>query len=173
MNYSYATRLIGEGRSLLATSFASGMSGRRPDPRRPIAGGRPAPHQLFGRARGKLPQGASSCGIRQSSEAHTCDCCGTRRSNLVTSRRGVRKDGVETTLGKLYDAGVYVTGDEFKGRKPIRRGALEFPVRPRTSPTRCWPGTTRLRPAARVAWRGAWSSTSICSSTSPPISMSS
>jgi hypothetical protein len=44
--------------------------------------------------------------------------------------KGVREDGVETTLGMLYDAGVYVTGDEFKGRKPIRRGALEIPVRP-------------------------------------------
>ena len=44
--------------------------------------------------------------------------------------KGVRQDGVETTLGMLYDAGVYVTGDEFKGRKPICRGALEIPVRP-------------------------------------------
>ncbi|HEY7089129.1 MAG TPA: hypothetical protein VH518_13625, partial [Tepidisphaeraceae bacterium] len=44
--------------------------------------------------------------------------------------RLVRQDGIEGALGKLYDAGVYVTGDEFKGRKTIRRGSLEIPTRP-------------------------------------------
>ena len=35
--------------------------------------------------------------------------------------RLVRQDGVEAALGKLYDAEVYITGDEFKGRRPISR----------------------------------------------------
>jgi hypothetical protein len=33
--------------------------------------------------------------------------------------------GVEGALGRLYDAGVHVTLDEFKGRRPIRRTGLE------------------------------------------------
>jgi hypothetical protein len=40
----------------------------------------------------------------------------------------VRGDGLDATLASLHEAGVYVTLDEFKGRSPIRRGDLEFPV---------------------------------------------
>jgi hypothetical protein len=40
----------------------------------------------------------------------------------------VVRDGLETTLGRLYDAGIYVTAEEFKGRRPIRRARLELPV---------------------------------------------
>ncbi|MBI3666265.1 MAG: hypothetical protein HY236_08590 [Acidobacteria bacterium] len=40
----------------------------------------------------------------------------------------VRATGIETTLEKLYDRGVYVTLDEFKGRKPIERAGLHLPV---------------------------------------------
>jgi hypothetical protein len=40
----------------------------------------------------------------------------------------VRGEGIDATLARLYDAGVYVTLDEFKGQRPIRRGDLEFPV---------------------------------------------
>jgi hypothetical protein len=40
----------------------------------------------------------------------------------------VREQGLEATLSKLYHDGVYVTLDEFKGRAPIRRPGLEFPV---------------------------------------------
>lgn len=40
----------------------------------------------------------------------------------------VRRDGIEATLAKLYDAGVYVTLDEFKGRAPIQRGSLRLDV---------------------------------------------
>jgi hypothetical protein len=43
----------------------------------------------------------------------------------------VREDGVEGTLGRLYDAGVKVTIDEFKGRVPIRRGDLDLATRHR------------------------------------------
>jgi hypothetical protein len=42
----------------------------------------------------------------------------------------VARDGLEATLGHLYDAGVYVTVEEFKGRRPIRRPGLELPVDP-------------------------------------------
>lgn len=40
----------------------------------------------------------------------------------------VQREGIEATLRQLYDAGVYVTLDEFKGRTPIARPGLELPV---------------------------------------------
>jgi len=42
----------------------------------------------------------------------------------------VRKEGIEKTLELLQRAQVYVTIDEFKGRKPIRRNGLELAVHP-------------------------------------------
>ena len=36
--------------------------------------------------------------------------------------------GVDGALARLYDAGVYLSLDEFKGRQPIRRGALTVPT---------------------------------------------
>jgi len=44
--------------------------------------------------------------------------------------RMIRQLGVEETLAQLYEAGVYVTLDEFKGRCPIQRPGLQFAVRP-------------------------------------------
>ena len=44
---------------------------------------------------------------------------------------GVRRDGVEETLRRLFQAGVYLSVDEFKGRKPARRGSLEIEVGPK------------------------------------------
>ena len=44
-------------------------------------------------------------------------------------RQMVRTGGLEPTLEALFDAGVHVRLDEFKGRVPIRRGSLEFDVR--------------------------------------------
>ncbi len=41
----------------------------------------------------------------------------------------VRSVGLEEALEELFKAGVYVDFDEFKGRKPIRRGGLTLPVR--------------------------------------------
>jgi hypothetical protein len=43
-------------------------------------------------------------------------------------KRDVEEAGLEATLEKLYDAGVYVTIEEFKGRAPIRRDGLEIPL---------------------------------------------
>lgn len=40
----------------------------------------------------------------------------------------IRRCGVEPALERLYDAGVYVSLDEFKGRKPIVRGSLRIDV---------------------------------------------
>jgi hypothetical protein len=40
----------------------------------------------------------------------------------------VRNQGLESALATLYAAGVYVTLAEFKGRAPVRRPGLEFPV---------------------------------------------
>jgi hypothetical protein len=40
----------------------------------------------------------------------------------------VLREGVEGALERLYDAGVYVSLDEFKGRKPIIRGSLRLEV---------------------------------------------
>jgi hypothetical protein len=42
--------------------------------------------------------------------------------------RLVRQDGVEGALGTLVRAGVYLTVDEFKGRRPIVRGRLTHQV---------------------------------------------
>lgn len=38
----------------------------------------------------------------------------------------VEQQGLETTLEELYEAGVYITFEEFKGRVPIKRGTVEF-----------------------------------------------
>jgi hypothetical protein len=44
--------------------------------------------------------------------------------------RQVGRDGVEATLGALYDAGVHLTIDEFKGLQPIVRPGLHLTARP-------------------------------------------
>jgi hypothetical protein len=40
----------------------------------------------------------------------------------------VRRSGVEETLARLHDEGVFVTHDEFRGRRPIVRGKRELRV---------------------------------------------
>jgi hypothetical protein len=42
------------------------------------------------------------------------------------SDRLLREEGVEGTLATLFRQGVYLTGDEFKGRVPVLRGSLKF-----------------------------------------------
>lgn len=44
--------------------------------------------------------------------------------------RLVTRHGVEGALGHLFRAGVYLTGDELKGRRPVLRGSLVFTVEP-------------------------------------------
>lgn len=43
----------------------------------------------------------------------------------------VRDHGLEGALANLYESGIYVTLEEAKGHRPIRRPGLELPVRPR------------------------------------------
>ncbi len=43
----------------------------------------------------------------------------------------VRRRGLEGALHELHEAGVYVTFEEFKGRRPIVRDGREMPVNPR------------------------------------------
>ncbi len=43
--------------------------------------------------------------------------------------RLTQAEGVEGTLQQLYDAGVYIALDEFKGRRPLVRKGLELPLR--------------------------------------------
>lgn len=45
----------------------------------------------------------------------------------VTSMLG--RDGLDATLEQLYDAGIYLTLEEFKGRHPITRPGFQLPVR--------------------------------------------
>jgi hypothetical protein len=42
----------------------------------------------------------------------------------------VARRGLEQALATLFDAGVYLRLDEFKGRRPIRRGSLVLEVEP-------------------------------------------
>ncbi len=44
-------------------------------------------------------------------------------------RRLVEREGLEGALSILHDAGIYLSLDEFKGRRPIRRGSLEIVTR--------------------------------------------
>jgi hypothetical protein len=55
------------------------------------------------------------------------DSAGCDFSDLETQ---VRRYGLEATLEKLAGAGVYVTSDEFKGKKEIVRGGRSFRVSP-------------------------------------------
>ncbi len=59
--------------------------------------------------------------------AHLLKHAGCELGDLVSA---VEKDGLETTLERLLDAGVYLTVDEFKGRKTARRGSTQVEVRP-------------------------------------------
>jgi hypothetical protein len=49
-------------------------------------------------------------------------------AELGDVRAMVRSDGLDTALGRLYDAGMYVTLDEVKGRRPIERPGLALPI---------------------------------------------
>lgn len=50
---------------------------------------------------------------------------------LEELRGMVRADGLEAALGRLREAGVYVTFEEFKGYQPIVRGSATIAARPR------------------------------------------
>ena len=48
--------------------------------------------------------------------------------DLGELRALIRREGLEGALARLADAGVHLRLDEFKGRRPIRRGSLEIPT---------------------------------------------
>jgi len=50
---------------------------------------------------------------------------------LEDVRSMVRSRGLEETLRALCEAGVYITFEEFKGRTPVVRGSLTYPVKAR------------------------------------------
>ena len=50
------------------------------------------------------------------------------RISFEDIERSVRASGIESTLNWLYEAGVYITLEEFKGRKPILRPGSEAAV---------------------------------------------
>jgi hypothetical protein len=50
------------------------------------------------------------------------------RCTFADLEASVHRDGLEATLESVFNAGVYLTHDEFKGRQPVRRGVLEMAV---------------------------------------------
>jgi hypothetical protein len=54
------------------------------------------------------------------------------RCELGDVERLVYRDGIEAALRHLHRAGVHLTVDEFKGRRPVRRSGLELAVDPRS-----------------------------------------
>jgi len=54
-------------------------------------------------------------------------CAGCEYGDIEAA---VRRDGLDATLKTLLAAGIYLTIDEFKGRKPARRGSTEIDVQP-------------------------------------------
>jgi hypothetical protein len=46
--------------------------------------------------------------------------------DLPDLKRSVAEQGLDETLKRLYDQGVYVTYDEMRGRTPVKRDGLEF-----------------------------------------------
>ena len=61
--------------------------------------------------------------------ARLMDHAGCTEGDVAES---VQSDGIEGTLSTLFRAGVYLAGDEFKGRRPVKRGSLDFTVDPVT-----------------------------------------
>jgi len=57
---------------------------------------------------------------------------------LADLQTHVRRDGLEATLEKLAREGVYLTSDEFKGKKEVVRGGQSFRVRPKDFESSAW-----------------------------------
>ena len=74
-----------------------------------------------------LDRVADACRLAGSPYARLLRSAGCRPDDV---RELVEREGVEGALSALLRAGVYLTGDEFKGRRPVRRGSLEFTLAP-------------------------------------------
>jgi hypothetical protein len=62
----------------------------------------------------------------QSPYRRLCEHAGIEFGDVA---RLVRRDGIEAALGRLYEAGVYLKPEEFKGRAPIERPGLQLHAR--------------------------------------------
>ncbi|NHZ73121.1 MAG: hypothetical protein GWP16_01460 [Nitrospirae bacterium] len=51
--------------------------------------------------------------------------------DLIDLRASLESSGLEDTLSRLAEEGVYLSADEFKGKSPVKRGQLSFDVSPR------------------------------------------
>ena len=72
--------------------------------------------------------------------------------------RLVAQDGAEGALARLFRDGIFLTIDEFKGRRPVVRGSTTIGVEPGSSETRARRSTLRRGPAgAGAAGRRCWS----------------
>ena len=104
------------GRHRAAALSARGASG---DSRTVLAQGRATGRASF----------SNWCGAAFRARAQSVSSAApSRRITYDTCTRLVDAHGIEGMLGRLYDAGVHVTLDEFKGRRPIRRGDLVIPT---------------------------------------------
>jgi len=74
-----------------------------------------------------LARFADACRAPGSPYARLMDHAGGTQDDVAAS---VRRDGVEGALAMLHAAGVYLAGDEYKGRRPVVRGSLAFTVDP-------------------------------------------
>ncbi|MDA1236615.1 MAG: hypothetical protein O3A53_17660, partial [Acidobacteria bacterium] len=54
-------------------------------------------------------------------------CAGCEYGDIESQ---VRREGLDSTLHKLFQAGVYLSIDEFKGRRPAQRGSTVIEVQP-------------------------------------------
>jgi len=81
------------------------------------------------RATRLLARVRESCAVPSSPYAKLLGHAGCAPDDLATL---VRRDGIEDALHTLFRAGVYLTGDEFKGRRPVVRGSLTFTINPAT-----------------------------------------
>jgi hypothetical protein len=83
-------------------------------------------------------------------------------AELGDAAKLIEEEGVEGALGRLYEAGVYVTVEEFKGLRPIERPGSRSRSPPPTSTTPSSPGTSdraAVAPAGRQErCRGTWAS---------------
>ena len=64
-------------------------------------------------------------GVFENPHSPYCDLFTWAGAESGDVRKLVMSDGVEGALRRLFDSGVYVTLEEFKGHSPIRRGSAE------------------------------------------------
>lgn len=76
-----------------------------------------------------LARFAEACRLPGSPYARLMDHAGCTEADVAA---WVRREGVEGALSTLHRAGVHLSGDEFKGRRPVVRGSLAFTVDPAT-----------------------------------------